>query len=289
MSRPKALTRAALKSFPLPRFSNGGKDEHGVLLVVAGNRLVPGAAMLATRAALRSGVGKVRVATVASVAPAMALHMPEVLVLPIAESSDGNCKRSAVGQVAKQAASVDAIVAGPGMEESRVAMEMSRALLRTGKPLVLDAGLLNCLAPIADECRKAKVPPILLPHSGEMAALLGCEPADVDKDPLGAARIASERFGAFVLAKGAPSHIIAPDGRSWIFKGGVPGLGVAGSGDTLSGIVGALVARGLEPLGALLWGVLLHGEAGERLSKSIGPVGFLAGEIPGQLPVLLAR
>ncbi|QNM82323.1 NAD(P)H-hydrate dehydratase [Sphingomonas sabuli] len=289
MSRPRSLTRAALKAFPLPKVEDGDKNSHGVLLIVAGNRLVPGSAMLATRAALRSGTGKVRVATVASVAPSMALHMPEVLVLPIAESSDGNIKRAAVRQVGGEADKADAIVAGPGIEESKVGTAMSEALLRTGKPIVLDAGLLNCLAPIADHCRKAQTPPVLLPHSREMAALLGCEPEEVDADPLAAGHRAAERFGAYVLVKGVPSFVVAPDGRSWKFTGGSPGLGVAGSGDTLSGIVGALIARGMDPLGGLLWAVLLHGEAGARLSKTVGPVGFYASEIPDQLPALLAR
>jgi NAD(P)H-hydrate repair Nnr-like enzyme with NAD(P)H-hydrate dehydratase domain len=75
----------------------------------------------------------------------------------------------------------------------------------------------------------------------------------------------------------------------WIYKGGAPGLGVSGSGDTLAGIVGGLLARGADSLTALLWGVLLHGEAGEVLSRKVGPIGFLAREIPDEIPALLAR
>ena len=166
---------------------------------------------------------------------------------------------------------------------------MSKALLETGKPIVFDAGLLHCLRPAAAHCRRAVTPPILLPHSREMASLLRTTEAEVEKNRQSSAHEAAESFGAFVLAKGSPSYIAAPDGRAWTYNGGVPGLGVAGSGDTLSGIVGALIARGLEPLGALLWGVLLHGEAGEMLSAKVGPVGFLAREIPDEIPALLAR
>jgi NAD(P)H-hydrate repair Nnr-like enzyme with NAD(P)H-hydrate dehydratase domain len=122
-----------------------------------------------------------------------------------------------------------------------------------------------------------------------MAALLGCSEKEAESDPVGCARRAADRFKALVLAKGPDSHIAAPDGRSWIYRGGAPGLGVAGSGDTLAGIIGALVARGAEPLTALLWGVLIHGEAGELLSTKVGPVGFFAREIPDEIPALLAR
>jgi NAD(P)H-hydrate repair Nnr-like enzyme with NAD(P)H-hydrate dehydratase domain len=89
--------------------------------------------------------------------------------------------------------------------------------------------------------------------------------------------------------KGVTSHVVTPGGRAWTYSGGAPGLGVSGSGDTLAGIVGGLLARGAEPLTALLWAVLLHGEAGETLAGKIGPIGFLAREIPDEIPALLAR
>jgi NAD(P)H-hydrate repair Nnr-like enzyme with NAD(P)H-hydrate dehydratase domain len=122
-----------------------------------------------------------------------------------------------------------------------------------------------------------------------MAALLGCGEGEVRRDRPAAAVKASQLYRAVVLAKGSTSFIASPDERTWIWRGGVPGLGVAGSGDVLAGIVAALLARGADPLTALLWGVLLHGEAGERLSKIIGPVGFRASEIPDQIPALLER
>jgi hydroxyethylthiazole kinase-like uncharacterized protein yjeF len=289
MKRAKALTRSALRSFPLPAVEDGDKNEHGRLLIIAGSRKVPGAAMLATRAGMRTGAGKVRVATVASVATVLALKTPEALVVSLAEARDGGFKQAAVRQAAEEALSVDAVVAGPGVAESPVGTAMSKALVETGRPIVFDAGLLHCLTPAAAHCRRAGTPPILLPHSREMASLLGTTEDEIEKDRLSAAHEAAESFGAFVLAKGTPSYIAAPDGRAWAYNGGVPGLGVAGSGDTLSGIVGALIARGQEPLAALLWGVLLHGEAGEALSKKVGPVGFLAREIPDEIPALLQR
>ena len=90
-----------------------------------------------------------------------------------------------------------------------------------------------------------------------------------------------------VLVKGVTSHVVTPAGEAWTYEGGAPGLGVSGSGDVLAGIVGGLLARGAEPLDALLWSVWLHGEAGAHLAKTIGPIGFLAREIADEIPALL--
>ena len=289
MSKPKALTRAALRDFPLPRVGEGDKNAHGQLLLIAGCRQISGSAILSATAALRSGAGKVRIATVASVAPAMALAMPEVLAIPLAEARDGGFGKAAIRQSARAAKTADAIVAGPGLLEGAVNSAIARRLIETGKPVAFDAGMLHCLPAVAEQCRRASVPPVLLPHSREMASLLGSTEEIIEENRLAAAHEAAERYGAFVLAKGAKSHVASPDGRCWTFSGGVPGLGVAGSGDTLSGIVGGLLARGADPLGALLWGVLLHGEAGQALSRRVGPIGFLAREIPGEIPALLDR
>ena len=90
-----------------------------------------------------------------------------------------------------------------------------------------------------------------------------------------------------MLVKGVQSHVVSPDGAAFLYTGGGPGLGVSGSGDTLAGITGGLLARGADPLTALLWAVWLHGKAGRALSKKVGALGFLAREIPAEIPALL--
>lgn len=283
------LTRSALKQFPLPEQSDGGKDDHGRLLILAGSPQVPGAALLSATAALRSGAGKVRIATAASLAMGIGRHMVEALVVPLEEAADGSFASSSVELLTEEAKRAHAMVVGPGMKRSDVNADIAAVLLRSGKAIAFDAAMLHCLPDVERECRACECPPVLLPHSREMASLLEIDESEVEADRLGAARKAAEHYHAVVVAKGAESHVVAPDGRGWTFRGGAPGLGVAGSGDTLAGIAGALLARGAEPLTALLWAVLLHGEAGEMLSARIGPVGFLAREIPGEIPALLAR
>ena len=115
-----------------------------------------------------------------------------------------------------------------------------------------------------------------------MASLLGCDEADVAADPLGCGRACAERYDAVTLVKGVQSHIVAPDGRAWIYRGGGPGLGVSGSGDVLAGIVGGLLARGADPLTACLWGVLLHGEAGARAGEENRPARLFGERNPGR-------
>ena len=288
MNPPRELNRQELQNFPLPPWGDTNKDEHGRLLICAGSRDVPGSAILAATAAFRAGAGKVQLATAEGVAAGIALLIPELLVIGVKESGDRGFDEGSADLLSERAQRVDAVLAGPGMRRNDGIESIASALLRTGRPLVLDAAVLHALSNIANVCRVSAVRPVLLPHSGEMAALLGCGEEEAAEDPLSAAVKPADHYGAVVLAKGSTSFIASPDGRAWVWRGGVPGLGVAGSGDVLAGIVAALVARGAEPLTALLWGVLLHGEAGERLSKQIGPVGFRASELPDQIPALLA-
>ena len=282
--RPKALTRAALKEFPLPAIVDGDKETKGRILIVAGCREVAGAALLVANAAMRAGAGKLQIATVEAVAIPTALAMPEAKVMGFEEARDGGFTKAAVSELVEHAEQADTVVAGPGMASAGTCAALADALLATDKQLVLDAALLHSLKP----ARSDRDPlPVLLPHAGEMASLLDCDEDAVDQDPVGCGLRAAERYRSIVLVKGTTSHVVTPDGPAWTYDGGAPGLGVSGSGDTLAGIVGGLLARGADPLTALLWSVLLHGEAGEALARKVGPVGFLARQIPDEIPALL--
>jgi hydroxyethylthiazole kinase-like uncharacterized protein yjeF len=286
-ARPRALTRAELRRHALPPIVEENKDERGRLLLVAGSRDTPGSAAIAATAAMRSGCGKVTIATVESMAPHIALAVPEALVLGLAETREGAFARSAVRTVAGRATEFDAVVVGPGMRQSKLCADLAAKLLRLNLDrLVLDAAMLYAL-PAHDEAARKATTPILLPHNREMAALLDCEPEAVAAAPLARGRECAARYGALTLVKGPQSHVVTPDGGAWKYEGGGPGLGISGSGDTLAGILGGLLARGAGPLTALLWAVWLHGEAGSALSRKVGKVGFLARELSGEVPALL--
>jgi len=289
MSKVRTLDLAELKRHPLPPIAEGDKDSHGKLLVIAGTREIPGAAMITANAALRAGAGKISIATVDSVAPQLGMAVPEARVMPMPEDRKGGFARSCVAQLASHAADYDAVVAGPGMSPTPVATSLAAELCKTGLPVALDAALLHGLAPAVHHARAAYVPPILLPHAGEMASLLDCSEEYAEQNQLDCGLQAARHYEALVLAKGPKSYVVTPDGEAWKFGGGGPGLGVSGSGDTLAGILGGLLARGAAPSTALLWAVWLHGEAGAALATKIGPVGFFAREISAEVPGLLAR
>lgn len=278
-----------LARHPLPPVAEGDKDSHGQLLVIAGSAQTPGSAVLTAIAALRSGCGKVSIATVDAMSPHVAMLVPEALVMALPMDRRGGISRNGIRTVAASAADFDAVVAGPGMMPGRSCTMLAELLLEAELDrLVLDAAMLYALPPHHEAARSAPTP-VLLPHDREMAALIGCDEQEVSRSPLSCGRECAARYGALVLVKGPQSHIVAPDGAAWRFEGGGPGLGVSGSGDTLAGIIGGLLARGAEPLTALLWGIWLHGNAGAELARKVGPVGFLAREIAGEIPALLTK
>lgn len=291
MNRCVALTPAELKRHPLPPVEAADKDAHGKLLLIAGSRHTPGSAVIAATGALRSGCGKVRIATVEPLAPYIAISVPEAFVYPLPMGRDGGVSREAARHVTALLDDYgpDAVVAGPGIKQSKACELLAGNLLkaRHGR-LVLDAALLYAL-PSHQRAARQGPAPVLLPHDREMATLIGVDEEEANRDPLRCAAACAERYGAAVLMKGPSSHIVDPDGAAWRYEGGGPGLGVSGSGDALAGIIGGLLARGAEPLTALLWGVWLHGEAGASLAKKIGTVGYLAREISAEIPALLER
>jgi hydroxyethylthiazole kinase-like uncharacterized protein yjeF len=284
------LDRAILGRFPLPRHpEDGDKEERGRLLVIGGSRELAGAAYLAGVSGLRAGAGKLQIATAASIAPALGVAVAEARVVACAETGEGCLAPEAIPRLLCLAEDAQTTLVGCGLEHGPPLDEMLDALLGSGleTPLVLDAAVLGCLPERAGALRAWKGGSILLPHSREMARLLECEAEEVEADPLAAVRRASETYGAVALVKGQYSHIAAPDGRTFRFKGGGVGLATSGSGDVLAGIVAGLSARGADPLTAVLWGVWLHGEAGRILSERVGRIGFLARELPDLVPGLM--
>jgi hydroxyethylthiazole kinase-like uncharacterized protein yjeF len=152
--------------------------------------------------------------------------------------------------------------------------------------IVVDAGALPRIAELGHSLRKRRGRVIITPHAGEMANLLKVDKDAVEADPTAAALRLTKDLGLIVIMKGSKTVITAPNGI-WRYEGGGVGLATSGSGDVLAGIVAGLAARGTEPATAAIWGVFLHGEAGLQLAKKVGPIGFLAREIPDLIPKLM--
>lgn len=291
MTGPVRVTADLLRGMALPQPGEGGKDERGRVFIVAGSVEIAGAALLAGTSAFRAGAGRVQIATVASCAPQLGFALPEARVLGVPETVAGGMAREGAGKLLAYVKRCDAILIGPGMIGEEDSQALAEALLceTDTAGIVLDAAALPNPETQAEALKRYRGRLVITPHAGEMAHLLGREKAAIEADPLGAARDAAALLGAVVIMKGASTHIVSPQGRAWLFDGGHVGLAVSGSGDTLAGFLVALLARGASPIQAALWAVYLHGQAGCRLARNCGPLGFLAREIPGEAPRLLAE
>ena len=291
---PAAVTQALLRRMPLPQpGDDADKDDRGQVLVVGGSREVAGAVLLAGVAALRAGAGKLQLATVASVTAALAVAVPEALVVALPASRTGEIAGSrAQASLAKYAGTTNALLIGPGMSSDRAAHALMASLVHRVSDtcvLVLDAAAVVALAADPSMLRPLHGRAVLTPHAGEMASLLGVDKQEVERDPGEVARAAARQFAAVVALKGAETYVADPGGALYRYSGGSVGLATSGSGDTLAGIVAGLAARGAPPVHAAVWGAYLHGAAGRVLARRLGPVGFLARELLDELPPLLRR
>jgi ADP-dependent NAD(P)H-hydrate dehydratase len=283
--RVKAIDEAALARWPLPEpGGDADKETRGHVLVVAGSHEIPGAALLAAVAALRVGAGKLTIAAPERVAQGLALAIPESRVIGLAEARGGGFLPSGCKALRPVADKVSAVVLGPGMLDEKRSIAFARELM----PMLRESTVvLDAYAMSAVQDGPFDQPVVLTPHAGEMAHLTGLTKEAICDDPLGAARDAARRWNACVVLKGAKTFIAQPDGSAWRFEGGTPGLATSGSGDTLAGMIVGLAARGLSPLQASAWGVLLHGRAGHALGRRHGPLGYLARELSAEVPALI--
>ncbi len=291
--RPILLTPALLRRWALPQPNKGGdKEERGRVLIVGGATEMPGAIILAATAALRAGAGKLQIATCRSIAQLVAAAVPEARVFHLPETKTGDIAASAAAAIAKHANRVQAVLIGPRMiEETAVVRLMSALLPRLTSPtLILDAAALHCAKEDAQALHKFHGKVVLTPHAGEMASLTGINKEAILQDPLKVARCAASELRAVIALKGAETFIAAPSTHeTYCNRTGNVGLATSGSGDTLSGIITGLVARGAAPVQAAAWGVYLHGRAGDKLARRMGRLGFLARELLSEVPALMAE
>ncbi len=289
---PDTLSHDFLLRWPLPQpDEDGDKEERGRVLVIGGSVEMPGAVMLAATAALRAGAGKLRIATCRSVAQSVGVAIPEARVFALPENKKGAIAASAATLLAKHACEVQAVLIGPGMIDESAVAGLMKSLLPQLKDVtvVLDAACLSCFADAPNRLHESEVKIILTPHAGEMAQMLNIDVAVIKRDPLAIARNAAREFRTIIALKGAETFIAAPDGTSFVNRAGNVGLATSGSGDTLSGIIAGLAARGADPLRAAAWGVYLHASAGDRLARRMGRLGFLARELLDEIPVLMSE
>jgi NAD(P)H-hydrate epimerase len=265
------------------------KGNMGHLLALAGSRGKSGAAVLLARGALRAGAGLVTVAAPAAVQPLIAVQQAEVMVDPLPETPNGGLSLDGLGAVRELLGSRDALALGPGLGTEPDTRRFVLEILEAAQgPVAIDADGLNALAEegafAPDPAARKTRPWVLTPHPGEAARLLSTTAATIQDDRIGAARRLAEIGSAVVVLKGQRTLVAEPGGRVAVNAAGNPGMATGGSGDVLTGIVGAFLARGLSPWDAARLAVFLHGDAGDRAAVVFGQESLIAGDIVDHLP-----
>lgn len=262
--------RALLR--PLPAYAHKGTFGHGLL--VAGCDRMPGAAVLAAKAAMRSGLGKLTVHTVRSVRDILAAALPEAI-----HDIDNNKQVISHIDWNKLPENITAVAFGPGMGTAKQTVAAMKDILDTVRiPLVIDADGLNMLA--ENKTWLAFLPPcsILTPHFAEFERLAGKSSDDFDR--LERAKQFAQRYSVILVLKGHHTVVTLPDGRQFFNTTGNAGMATAGSGDVLTGILLSLLAQGYAPEHAAVLGVWLHGAAGDAYARDNDPRTLIASDLP---------
>jgi hydroxyethylthiazole kinase-like uncharacterized protein yjeF len=271
------------------RAPDAHKGTFGHLLVVGGSRGKTGAVALASRAALRSGAGLATAATAASQQPIVAALGLEHMTEALPEVPGASIARAAGERILALSGTMDAVALGPGLSLAEESQALARDLVAAvPRPMVVDADALSALAGHLDCLKGTAGPRLLTPHPGEMARMLGVSIAEVQADRIERARDVAGTYGVWLALKGAGTVVATPDGRVAINPTGNPGMAKGGSGDVLTGMAGAFLARGLAPGDALVAAVYLHGLAGDLARETHGEEGMLAGDIVEAIPRALA-
>jgi ADP-dependent NAD(P)H-hydrate dehydratase / NAD(P)H-hydrate epimerase len=264
------------------RAADAHKKASGTLVVVAGSGRMTGATKLIAQAAARIGAGYVFVAAPASILPVIQSELTEAVFVPLPETDAGSVAPDALEIVRRVADGADALALGPGLSTEPETQAFIRALVREcAVPFVLDADGLNAFAGDAAAIADRKAEAVVTPHLGELARLTG--PND---DRLVAARDLARRADAVALVKGSRTVVARPDGVARINPTGTAVLATAGTGDVLTGAIGGLLARGVEPFDAAWAGAYLHGVAGLVAGQATAE-GTVAGDVASRLPEAL--
>jgi NAD(P)H-hydrate epimerase len=262
------------------RSSDTDKSRMGRVLVVAGSRGMAGAAALCAEAALRTGCGYVYVATVGAIAPELTTAVPTAILRCTSDLEQAQLTKADLAMLVDACSEIDAVIVGPGLGEG-VEAWIVELLERIHVPMVLDADALNAVAREPRILALITESHVMTPHAGEAARLLGWgnHRERVEGDRLGAVEQLCAMTAATVVLKGAGT-LVSQRGRNvYVNPTGNAGLAKAGSGDVLSGIIGALIARGMDTHDAAVAGTWLHGRAADLLSHEVGEDSYIPSDL----------
>lgn len=275
MSNPQSISsRQSSPVSLLSRPRDAHKGTMGHALLIAGRRAMAGAAVLASRACLRSGVGKLTVAAPSFNIPILQVAIPEAIISPSGDDTFAQPLPTAPYQ---------AVAIGPGLgTDPATASAVLSQIKECHSPIVVDADAINILAQHPDALPSLPCDSILTPHIGELTRLIG--PASSADERLRLTLALAQRLHIYIIIKGADTTICCPDGTTHVNTTGNAGMATAGSGDVLTGILLGLLTRGYTPLDASRLGVYLHGLSGDLAAQRLGMESLIASDIIDFLP-----
>lgn len=282
------LTTANFVRASLPaRPAESHKGTFGYLLTVAGSLGMTGASVLAAKSALRAGVGYSILATPRT----LVSHLPpqELVCRPLPETAALSISPDAIPVLVDELEKVDAVILGPGVSQNADTVRFVQEFLgKIDKPCLIDADGLNAIAQNRDCWPKEAAHFVLTPHPKELSRLTGLSTGEVQSNRIAAAQKASAAFGCTVVLKGARS-VIANGDQVFINPTGNSGMATAGAGDVLSGVIGALLAQGVDPVSAAVCGTYIHGAAGDFAADELGEDGTVAGDLMTFVPPVFSK
>jgi hydroxyethylthiazole kinase-like uncharacterized protein yjeF len=270
------------------RGSASTKFAAGSVLVAGGSIGLTGAPCMASEAAARAGAGYVTACVPASLNAIFEGRLLEVMTVPLPDR-DGHLTTDGVDTVLGRSERVQSLVLGPGIGREEATIAFTRAVAQRAEvPLLLDADGLFAYSGRLAGLAERRAPTVLTPHAGELARLLDQDSGEIEARRLRWVRTAAARASAIVVLKGDDTLVADPEGRVAVSRGGAPALATAGTGDVLSGVIGAYLAKGMDPFHAACAGVFLHAAAGRLAARLIGTEGVIAGDVIELLPRALA-
>ncbi len=268
------------KSLMPNREKDSHKGDYGKANVIAGSSGLTGAAILTCRAALRSGLGLLKLYIPESLNILITTSVPEAVTVPLQEMRKGVIGINHIHRIIEDANQVNVLAIGPGCgNTSELSETIRRVLLEVEKPIVIDADGLNALAKNVMWLSDKKGTVVLTPHPGEMSRLSNYTTEEINLSPVEISREFAMKWNVVLVLKGSRTVVALPSGEVYININGNPGMATAGSGDVLTGIITGLIGQGVEPEDAAILGVYLHGLSGDHMAEIEGEHGLLAGDL----------
>jgi ADP-dependent NAD(P)H-hydrate dehydratase / NAD(P)H-hydrate epimerase len=275
----------------LRRKANSHKGDYGSILILAGSSRFSGAALLCAEATLRAGAGAVTVGIPASINLALIKNkIKEVMTLPLPEARPGRLGLAAFSKIKLLLKKIDVLIIGPGLDNDQSTYALVRKIVKVfNLPMVIDADALGALGDHLEILQRHKGEIILTPHVKEMARLFEIDIDFIKKNRKLVAKKYAKDYNKVIILKGYESIIADGVGNFCINKTGNPGMATAGSGDVLSGIVGAFLAQGLDAFRAAKYATYIHGLAGDIAAEDKTQMGLIASDIISRIPDALKK